>query len=150
MITSQECIREKKEPTRSGLELELSHTLQPQKSVSMIVPIHHPSIKQVFSSHRAMVISPNSPIAMSRPKTGKYMTGDVVAMRVPLLHPNNFQIADWPDPSKKSYAVMVLMLPSDSARRWHVHELELVEVVAEQVWYPILFFSSNVCQDITL
>nr|ACF83122.1 unknown [Zea mays] len=28
---------------------------------------------------------------------------------------------------------MVLMLPSDSARKWHVHELELVEVVADQV-----------------
>jgi ethylene receptor len=25
------------------------------------------------------------------------------------------------------------MLPSDSARKWHVHELELVEVVADQV-----------------
>lgn len=27
---------------------------------------------------------------------------------------------------------MVLMLPSDSARRWHVYELEFVEVVADQ------------------
>ncbi|KAJ8532268.1 hypothetical protein K7X08_012191 [Anisodus acutangulus] len=31
------------------------------------------------------------------------------------------------------HALMVLMLPSDSARQWHVHELELVEVVADQV-----------------
>lgn len=120
-------------PTRNGLELQLSHTLRLHKPVSMTVPIHHPTIKQVFSSHRAMVISPNSPVAVTRPKAGKYMAGDVVAMRVPLLHLNNFQIADWPDPSKKPYALMVLMLPSDSARRWHVHELELVEVVAEQV-----------------
>eukprot|EP00250_Pteridium_aquilinum_P015224 c22459_g1_i1 orf=503-2743(-) len=120
-------------PTRNGLELQLSHTLRLHKPVSMTVPIHHPTIKQVFSSHRAMVISPNSPVAVTRPTAGKYMAGDIVAMRVPLLHLNNFHIADWPDPSKKPYALMVLMLPSDSARRWHVHELELVEVVAEQV-----------------
>lgn len=120
-------------PTRNGLELQLSHTLRLHNPVSMTVPVHHPTIKQVFSSHRAMVISPHSPVAMTRPRTGKYMAGDVVAMRVPLLHLNNFQIADWPEPSKRPYALMVLMLPSDSARRWHVHELELVEVVAEQV-----------------
>lgn len=120
-------------PTRNGLELQLSHTLRLHKPLSVTVPVHHPTIKHVFSSHRAMVISPSSPVAMTRPRTGKYMTGDVVAMRVPLLHLNNFHIADWPDPSKRPYALMVLMLPSDSARRWHVHELELVEVVAEQV-----------------
>lgn len=120
-------------PTRNGLELQLSHTLRQHSPVPMTVPIHHPTIKQVFSSHRAMVISPHSPVAMTRPRTGKYMAGDVVGMRVPLLHLNNFHIRDWPDPSKRPYALMVLMLPSDSARRWHVHELELVEVVAEQV-----------------
>jgi ethylene receptor len=57
----------------------------------------------------------------------------VAAVRVPLLHLSNFQINDWPELSAKSYAIMVLMLPSDSARKWHVHELELVEVVADQV-----------------
>ncbi|MCO5566437.1 hypothetical protein L7F22_020114 [Adiantum nelumboides] len=120
-------------PTRNGLELQLSHTLRQHSLVPMTVPIHHPTIKQVFSSHRAMVISPHSPVAMTRPRTGKYMAGDVVGMRVPLLHLNNFHIRDWPDPAKRPFALMVLMLPSDSARRWHVHELELVEVVAEQV-----------------
>ncbi|KAF6149652.1 hypothetical protein GIB67_017385 [Kingdonia uniflora] len=35
--------------------------------------------------------------------------------------------------STKRYAVMVLMLPSDSGRQWHVHELELIKVVANQV-----------------
>eukprot|EP00250_Pteridium_aquilinum_P022744 c2564_g1_i1 orf=81-1358(-) len=120
-------------PTHNGLELQLSHTLRLHNPVPVTVPIHHPALKHVFSSHRATVISSNSPVAMTRPTTGKYMVGDVVAMRVPLLHLNNFHLADWPDPSKRPYALMVLMLPSDSARRWHVHELELVEVVAEQV-----------------
>eukprot|EP01018_Ginkgo_biloba_P032745 Gb_36440 [translate_table: standard] len=120
-------------PTRTGLELQLSHTLRQHNQMTFTVPIQHPTISQVFSSNQAMVISPNSPVAMIRPRTGKYMTGDVVAVRVPLLHLSNFQINDWPEPSKRRYALMVLMLPSDSARRWHFHELELVEVVADQV-----------------
>ncbi|KAF6173198.1 hypothetical protein GIB67_028496 [Kingdonia uniflora] len=57
----------------------------------------------------------------------------VVAARVPLLHLSKFQINDWPELSTKQYALMVLILPSDSVRQWHVHDLELVEVVADQV-----------------
>ncbi|KAJ4976916.1 hypothetical protein NE237_002022 [Protea cynaroides] len=120
-------------PTRTGLELQLSYTLRHQNPVEFTVPIHLPVINQVFSSNRAIKISPNSPVARLRPTAGKYMPGEVVAVRVPLLHLSNFQINDWPELSTKRYALMVLMLPSDSARQWHVHELELVEVVADQV-----------------
>ncbi|OMO92681.1 hypothetical protein COLO4_17409 [Corchorus olitorius] len=119
-------------PTRTGLELQLSYTLRQQNPVGYTVPIHLPVINQVFSSSRAVKISPNCPLARLRP-AGKYMPGEVVAVRVPLLHLTNFQINDWPELSTKRYALMVLMLPSDSARQWHVHELELVEVVADQV-----------------
>nr|GFC44529.1 ethylene receptor 1 [Tanacetum cinerariifolium] len=119
-------------PTRSGLELQLSYTLRHQNPVGFTVPIQSPSINQVFSTNRAIMISPNSPVARLRPASGKYMLGEVAAVRVPLLHLNNFQIYDWPELSTKRYALMVLMLPSDSARQWHVHELELVEVVADQ------------------
>lgn len=120
-------------PTRSGLELQLSYTLRHQNPVGFTVPIQSPAINQVFSTHRAIKISPNSPVARLRPASGKYMPGEVAAVRVPLLHLNNFQIYDWPELSTKRYALMVLMLPSDSARQWHAHELELVEVVADQV-----------------
>ncbi|KAM3395900.1 ethylene receptor [Capsicum galapagoense] len=119
-------------PTRTGLELQLSYTLHHQNPVGFTVPIQLPVINQVFITNRAVKISPNSPIARLRP-AGKYMPGEVVAVRVPLLHLSNFQINDWPELSTKRYALMVLMLPSDSARKWHVHELELVEVVADQV-----------------
>ncbi|KAL2496600.1 Ethylene receptor 1 [Forsythia ovata] len=119
-------------PTRTGLELQLSYTLHHQNPVGFTVPIQLPMINQVFSTNRAVKISPSSPVARLRP-SGKYMPGEVVAVRVPLLHLSNFQINDWPELSTKRYALMVLMLPSDSARQWHVHELELVEVVADQV-----------------
>ncbi|CAN0913917.1 Ethylene receptor [Linum grandiflorum] len=119
-------------PTRTGLELQLAYTLRQQNPVGYTVPIHLPVINQVFSGNRAMKISPNSPVARLRPIAGKY-PGEVVAVRVPLLHLSNFQINDWPELSTKRYALMVLMLPSDSARQWHAYELELVEVVADQV-----------------
>ncbi|CAK8575240.1 unnamed protein product [Lathyrus sativus] len=120
-------------PTRTGLELQLSYTLRQQNPVGYTVPINLPVINQVFSSNRAVKISSNVPVARLRPHTAKYMPGAVVAIRVPLLNLSNFQIYDWPEVSTRSYALMVLMLPSDSARQWHVHELELVEVVADQV-----------------
>lgn len=120
-------------PTRTGLELQLSYTLRQQNAVEYTVPIHLPVINDVFSSNHAVRITPNCPVARIRPLAGKYMPGEVVAVRVPLLHLSNFQINDWPELSTKRYALMVLMLPSDSARQWHVHELELVEVVADQV-----------------
>ncbi|XP_021728671.1 ethylene receptor-like [Chenopodium quinoa] len=120
-------------PTRTGLELQLAYTLRQQNPVGFTVPIQLPVINQVFSTNRAVKISPNCPVARIRPVAGKYMPGEVVAVRVPLLHLSNFQINDWPELSTKRYALMVLMLPSDSARQWHVHELELVEVVADQV-----------------
>ncbi|CAN1228876.1 Ethylene receptor [Linum perenne] len=109
-------------PTRTGLELQLAYTLRQQ----------NPVVNQVFSGNHAQKISPNSPVARLRPLAGKY-PGEVVAVRVPLLHLSNFQINDWPELSTKRYALMVLMLPSDSARQWHAYELELVEVVADQV-----------------
>ncbi|KAJ4847170.1 mitochondrial 2-enoyl thioester reductase [Turnera subulata] len=120
-------------PTRTGLELQLSYTLRQQNPVGYTVPIQLPVINQVFSTNRAVKISPNCPVARLRPLAGKYMPGEVVAIRVPLLHLSNFQINDWPELSTRRYALMVLMLPSDSARQWHFHELELVEVVADQV-----------------
>ncbi|KAJ7569892.1 hypothetical protein O6H91_01G099000 [Diphasiastrum complanatum] len=120
-------------PTRSGLELQLSHNLRTSNPAAITVPLNHPTIKQVFSSNRACVISSNSPVATARSRAGRYVAGDVVAVRVPLLHLSNFRVGDWSETGKMPFALLVLMLPPDSARRWHVYELELVEVVADQV-----------------
>nr|BAD20705.2 ethylene receptor [Gladiolus hybrid cultivar] len=120
-------------PSRTGLNLQLSHTLHNQIPVGSTVSINLPTVNQVFNSNRAVRISHTSPLARIRPLAGRYVPPEVVAVRVPLLHLSNFQINDWPELSARSYAVMVLILPSDSARKWHVHELELVEVVADQI-----------------
>lgn len=120
-------------PSRTGLNLQLSHTLSNQIPVGSVVSTNLPIVNQVFNSSTAVRIPHTCPLARFQHQTGRYVPPEVVAVRVPLLHLSNFQINDWPELSAKSFAVMVLMLPSDSARKWHVYELELVEVVADQV-----------------
>ncbi|KAJ9187816.1 hypothetical protein P3X46_003233 [Hevea brasiliensis] len=120
-------------PSRSDLTLQLSHTLNYQIQLGTTVSMNLPIVNEVFNSARAIRIPYTCPLARIRPLVGRYTAPEVVAVRVPLLHLSNFQINDWPDLSAKSYAVMVLILPTDSARKWRDHELELVEVVADQV-----------------
>ncbi|CAI5959597.1 unnamed protein product [Closterium sp. NIES-64] len=130
----------------SPSDLQLIHTLHQPKPPPVTVTLAHPTVKQVFSTSRAVVISPNSPVTAipgggGRAGGNRYVAGDVVAVRIPLLHANTFTGggaggaggSDWQDSRERSYALLVLMLPADSARRWHVHELEMVEVVADQV-----------------
>ncbi|KAF6174827.1 hypothetical protein GIB67_032901 [Kingdonia uniflora] len=88
-------------PTRTGLELQLSYILQHQNPVGFTISIQLPVINQVLSSNRAVKISPNSPVARLRPLVGKYIRGEVLAVRVLLWHLSNFQINDWPELSTK-------------------------------------------------
>ncbi|XP_050138248.1 probable ethylene response sensor 1 [Malus sylvestris] len=120
-------------PSRTGMNLQLSHTLnyhiQAGSSVSMDLPV----VNEVFNSSRAIRIPYTCPLARIKLLVGRYVPPEVVALRVPLLNLSNFQINDWPDVSAKSYAIMVLILPMDGTRKWREHELELVDVVADQV-----------------
>lgn len=120
-------------PSGSGMKIRLSHTLTHQMYIGSTVSINLPVVNEVFNSTGAIQIPYKCPLARTRPFVGSYRPPEVVAVRVPLLNLSDFQINDWPDLSAKSYAIMVLILPVDSARTWHSHELELVEVVADQV-----------------
>ncbi|XP_057483383.1 ethylene response sensor 1-like [Actinidia eriantha] len=120
-------------PSRRGLDLQLSHTLNNLIPIGSSVPSNLPIVNEVFNSAEAIRIPHTCPLARIKPHMGRYVPPEVVAVRVPLLHLSNFQINDWPDLSAKSYALMVLILPMDGIRKWRDHELELVEVVADQV-----------------
>lgn len=120
-------------PSRSGLNLQLSHTLNYRVQVGSAVPTNLPIVNEVFKSPKTIRIPHTCPLARVGPLAGRYMPPEAVAVRVPLLHVSNFQINDWPDLSAKSYAILVLILPTDSARKWRDHELELVDVVTDQV-----------------
>nr|UPN65599.1 ethylene receptor [Lonicera macranthoides] len=120
-------------PSRRGLDLQLSHTLNNLIPIGSSVPSNLAIVNEVFNSAEAVRIPHTCPLARIRPPLGRYVPPEVVAVRVPLLHLSNFQINDWPELSAKSYAVMVLILPMNGVRKWRDHELELVEVVADQV-----------------
>ncbi|KAK7269654.1 hypothetical protein RIF29_22388 [Crotalaria pallida] len=120
-------------PSRSTANLQLSHSLSYHVQVGSTVPTNLHIVNEVFSSPKAMTIPHTCPLARIKPLVGRYVSPQVVAVRVPLLHLSNFQINDWPELSAKSYAIMVLILPTDSARKWRDHEMELVDVVADQV-----------------
>ncbi|KAL8474769.1 hypothetical protein ACS0TY_031270 [Phlomoides rotata] len=90
-----------------------------------------PIINEVFSRAEAIHIPHTCPLASIRPVPGRYISPEVVAVRVPLLNLSNFHINNWPEVSAKSYAVIVLVL--NGIRKWREQELELVEVVVDQV-----------------
>lgn len=121
-------------PSQTGMTMRLSHALHHSMSVGSTVSVNLPVIAEIFNNSGVVRIPHTCPLVRIRPAPGRYGTSpDVVAVRVPLLHHSNFQINDWPDVSAKSYAVMVLISASDAIRKFRDHELELVEVVADQV-----------------
>ncbi|KAJ0565318.1 putative histidine kinase [Helianthus annuus] len=120
-------------PSSKGMILQLSHSLHNLIALGSSVPINLPIITEVFNSAEAIRIPHNCPLARVRTPVGSYVSPEVVAVRVPLLHLSNFEIDNWPDHSAKTYAVMVLILPLNGLRKWRDHELELVTVVADQV-----------------
>lgn len=121
-------------PSQTGMTMRVSHTLNNSMVVGSTVSINLPVIAEIFNNTGAVRIPHTCPLVRTRPVVGeRYVAPDVVAVRVPLLQHSNFQINDWPDMSAKSYAVMVLISPSDGIRKFRDHELELVEVVADQV-----------------
>ncbi|GBG61362.1 hypothetical protein CBR_g20395 [Chara braunii] len=101
------------------------------RSTSLSASARPPIHQRVFSSSSAKVIPLDSPVVLLNPAAG-YQPGDVVAIRVPLLQLDNFNDEGWASPNRQ-YAMMVLMLPYDTPRRWLPNELELVEAVADQV-----------------
>ncbi|KAK2965211.1 hypothetical protein RJ640_019966 [Escallonia rubra] len=119
-------------PSRRGSNLQLSHTLNNLIPYGSTVPMSLPTVNEVFNSADAIRVPHTCPLTRIRPPLGRYAPPEAVAIRVPLLHLSNFQINDWPELSARSYAVMVLILPVNGIRKWRDHELELVEVVADQ------------------
>lgn len=128
-------------PSRRGLNLQLSHTLNNLVPVGSIVPINLPFVNEVFNSAKAIRAPHACPLAGIRCAAGKHAPPEVVAVRVPLLNLSNFEINDWPEYSRKGFALMVLVLPVNGVRKWHDHELELVEIVAGQVSTATLLLS---------
>uniref|UniRef100_A0A7N0SVI5 histidine kinase n=1 Tax=Kalanchoe fedtschenkoi TaxID=63787 RepID=A0A7N0SVI5_KALFE len=120
-------------PYRHDMTMHVTHTLSNRISLGSTLPITLPEIGEVLNSDEAIRIPHTCPLVQMRLPLGSYIVPEIVAIRVPLLNLSNFQSNDWREQSAGSYAIMVLILPVDGSRKWRDHELELVEVVADQV-----------------
>eukprot|EP00243_Klebsormidium_subtile_P011518 TRINITY_DN655_c0_g2_i5.p1 TRINITY_DN655_c0_g2~~TRINITY_DN655_c0_g2_i5.p1 ORF type:complete len:427 (-),score=51.31 TRINITY_DN655_c0_g2_i5:538-1818(-) len=122
------------------------------------VSTQDPVVQSIFSVNTAILISSKSPLSRGDDQLLPD-DGSVVSIRVPLLHTlrskssgNLMSLVEATlSPSRDSspgasesgtrrssgsgaeYAILVLVLPGGSARRWKPHELEMVEGVADQV-----------------
>ncbi|PWA97024.1 ethylene response sensor 1 [Artemisia annua] len=129
----EECVLWMPSSVGNSMVLWVSYSLHNIIPYGSTVPMNLTEVNQVFNSAQAVKLQPACPLARIKPHVGTSMSPQVVAVRVPLLHLSNFETDDWPDYSGKNYAIMVLILPLNGGRKWRDHELELVEVVADQV-----------------
>lgn len=90
----------------------------------------HSTMKRVYTKNPAVVMNPKNPVAIPRSRKGDFIKGDFFSVRILLLHFANFHIVEGPE-STEPFALMVM--PPESARRWHIHEPELVEIVTNKV-----------------
>ncbi|KAL9674678.1 hypothetical protein QQ045_002876 [Rhodiola kirilowii] len=120
-------------PSQHDMTMRVTHTLSSHINIGSAVPFSLPEIREVLKSDEAIRISHTCPLVQMRLPLGSYIAPDILAIRVPLLNLSNFQSNDWHELSAGSFAIMVLIPPVDGTRKWHDHELDLVEVVADQV-----------------
>ncbi|KAK1354263.1 Ethylene receptor [Heracleum sosnowskyi] len=120
-------------PSQRTLSMELTHSLNSLLCFGYCVPIHVPIVSEIFNSAEAIRIPHTCPLAKIRYDVRTDYPPQIVAVRVPLLKHSNFEFYDGPELVTECYAIMVLILPLNGLRRWHRHELELVEVAADQV-----------------
>lgn len=94
------------------------------------VPASDPTVQTIVRTSEAVVIQPTCPLGKA--SNHRQLPGAMAAVRLPLLHVSNFK-GGTPEVVSASYAILVLVLPSDSGRQWRPHEIEMVEGVADQV-----------------
>ncbi|KAM5561666.1 protein EIN4 [Rosa sericea] len=120
-------------PNENRTEMNLTHELKGSSSrnYSRTIPINDPNVLEIRESKRVRILRPDS--ALGAASSGESSEcGAVAAIRMPMLRVSNFkggtpQLVDTP------YAILVLVLPMSDSRVWSYHEMEIVEVVADQV-----------------
>ncbi|KAL8094521.1 hypothetical protein AgCh_036159 [Apium graveolens] len=120
-------------PSHRTQSMELTHSLNRLLRFGYCVPIHVPIVTEVFNSAEAIRIPHTSPLARIRYDVRTDYPPEVVAVRIPIPHNLNFEFYGGHELNTKCYPILVLILPLNGLRRWHRHELELVEVAADQL-----------------
>ncbi|KAL9267899.1 EIN4-like protein [Drosera capensis] len=119
-------------PDENRTEMILSHQLKGRKSHSRrLIPYSHPDVLSIKESDEAKILRPDSALG-SASSGGFGETGEVAAIRMPMLRVSNFK-GGTPEPLKACYAILVLVLPYAHDRSWTSQELEIIKAIADQV-----------------
>lgn len=110
--------------------LELRNSIMFVLQVPVTVSASDNTVQTIIQTSEAIVIPPTS--ALGKASNHRAVAGPMAAVRLPLLHVSYFK-GGTPEVVSASYAILVLVLPGDSGRVWTPHEIEMVEVVADQV-----------------
>lgn len=104
--------------------------------IPVTVAASDPCVQTIVQTSEAIVIPPTC--ALGKASSHRLNAGAMAAVRLPLLHVSNFKAGSAQRTREilsASYAILVLVLPSESGRVWTANEIEIVEVVADQVQY---------------
>ncbi|KAL2945312.1 putative ethylene response sensor 2 [Bienertia sinuspersici] len=117
-------------PSETNKTLQLCHSFSCLNSVGSVVPISLPVVAKIFNNIGALRIPHTCPLVKEVKHTKGSINPEVVAIRVRYSFT---EYDDSLDECAMSYAVMVLVPPSDNIRKFLDYELELLGAVAEQV-----------------
>ncbi|KAL2942666.1 Protein EIN4 [Bienertia sinuspersici] len=122
-------------PNSSKTAMKLTHELKSSHSNAyprdVNIPMEDHDVQGIRASEGVRILGLDSTLAMES-RGGLEQPGSVAAIRMPLLNVSNFK-GGTPEFIQTSYAILVLVLSSSTDRVWNPHELEMVEVVADQV-----------------
>ena len=122
-------------PSEDKKEMNLTHELRPRNRSDLYshsVPIDDPDVLEIKEAKGVKILRPDSMLASASSEGSSVKPGPVAAIRMPMLKVSNFK-GGTPEIIQTHYAILVLVLPRESSRVWSCHELEIVEVVADQV-----------------
>eukprot|EP00897_Mesotaenium_endlicherianum_P004818 jgi/Mesen1/4364/ME000022S03647 len=120
-------------PSANGAALELTHELERRLvQVPVTVSSMDPIVQSIVRSDRAVQIPATCAIGRASAPRG-CTTCSMAAIRVPLLPVCESNRASY-EGYETTFAIMVLVLPGgNTLRQWQAHEVQMVEVVADQV-----------------
>ncbi|OVA03062.1 Signal transduction response regulator [Macleaya cordata] len=121
-------------PNEDKTEMNLTHELNgrdPSNLSVFSVPTSDPDVREIKESKGVKILRSDSALGMAS-SGGEGEPGAVAAIRMPMLRVSHFK-GGTPELIPACYAILVLVLPSTEVRVWSYHELEIIEVVADQV-----------------
>ncbi|KAH7691659.1 Non-specific serine/threonine protein kinase protein [Dioscorea alata] len=121
-------------PSEDKKLMNLTHELRQRDAMEIhgfSIPVDDADVIEIKETDGAKRLERESKLGLAS-SGGATEPGAVAAIRMPMLSVSNFK-GGTPQVVQTSYAILVLVLPRDDSRVWNRHELDIIEVVADQV-----------------